>query len=155
MSPVRTPWVEIDFPSLRAARPARGGAAQWLALVRSAAERGAPAAATSLKRAAVANAVSPELDFLMEAHNGRPPQSCAGGRISGGIWASGFVYLGDISAVLDNNESSWTPGRGQCWSSMPIPAIWCFALRLDGEYRLRHISTICACDESCSAWFAN
>src|SRR5260370_42699908 len=51
---------------------------------------------------------SPELEFLMEAHNGLSARIVKEAGYKG-IWASGLSIAAQFG-VGDNNEGSWTPG---------------------------------------------
>lgn len=90
----------LDRPTIAEARCAVPGAIP-------AAGKGPPAAGAPSRCAALRRELtSPELSFLMEAHNGLSAKIVeeAGFR---GIWASGLTIAAALG-VRDNNEASWT-----------------------------------------------
>src|SRR3954447_19037088 len=62
--------------------------------------------------------LSPDLSFLMEAHNGLSAKIVEEAGFQG-IWASGLSISASLG-VRDNNEASWTQFL-KCWNSWPTP----------------------------------
>ncbi len=63
--------------------------------------------------------LSPELEFLMEAHNGLSARIVREAGFKG-VWASGLSISAQFG-VRDNNEASWTCWQLTDWRPRPGP----------------------------------